>query len=62
MIPPNSVLVFDIKLLGVLQANGDGGSRYATAGAPVGPPPQPGERKQPEGPSLLLNGTGAPAN
>ncbi len=45
VIPPNSVLVFDIKLLGVLQSQQNSGVKFA------------GEQ-QPEGPSLQVNANG----
>ena len=43
VIPPNSVLVFDVKLLGVLKSQENSGVRYA------------GGEQQPEGPSLQVN-------
>jgi peptidylprolyl isomerase/FKBP-type peptidyl-prolyl cis-trans isomerase FklB len=42
VIPPNSVLVFDIKLLGVLKSDDNSGVRFAGT-------------QQPEGPSLQTN-------
>ena len=42
VIPPNSVLVFDVKLLGVLQSQQNATVKYA------------GDQ-QPEGPSLVIN-------
>ena len=42
VIPPNSVLVFDIKLLGVLQSQQNSGVKFA-------------HEQQPEGPSLQTN-------
>ena len=47
MIPPNSVLVFDVKLLGVLKSDENGNVKYAGASQP----------QQPEGPSLVTNTT-----
>ena len=44
VIPPQSVLVFDVKLLGVLKSDENGSVQYA--GAP---------QQQPEGPSLVTN-------
>ena len=46
VIPPNSVLVFDVKLLGVLKSQNNNGTRYASA-----------PEQQPGGPSLQLNNT-----
>jgi FKBP-type peptidyl-prolyl cis-trans isomerase FklB len=43
VIPPNSVLVFDVKLLGVLKSDENSGTRYA------------GGQQQPSGPSLQVN-------
>ena len=43
VIPANSVLVFDVKLLGVLKSQENGGTRYA------------GGEQQPSGPSLQAN-------
>ena len=43
VIPPNSVLVFDVKLLGVLKSQENSGTRYA------------GGEQQPNGPSLQVN-------
>jgi FKBP-type peptidyl-prolyl cis-trans isomerase len=45
VIPPNSVLVFDIKLLGVLKSDENSGVKYA------------GGDQQPNGPSLQVNNT-----
>jgi FKBP-type peptidyl-prolyl cis-trans isomerase FklB len=45
VIPPNSVLVFDVKLLGVLKSGENSGIKYA------------GGEQQPEGPSLQVNNT-----
>ena len=44
VIPPNSVLVFDVKLLGVLKSQDNSGTRYAS-------------QQQPGGPSLQVNNT-----
>ena len=43
VIPPGSVLVFDVKLLGVLKSQENSGTRYA------------GGEQQPSGPSLQVN-------
>ena len=43
VIPPNSVLVFDVKLLGVLKSDQNSGVKYA------------GGEQQPDGPSLQVN-------
>jgi FKBP-type peptidyl-prolyl cis-trans isomerase len=45
VIPPNSVLVFDVKLLGVLKSDENSGTQYA------------GGQQQPNGPSLQVNNT-----